>query len=525
MQKTAETLGYQAIRGALGGQPVDGPHNRDCPRSGGPEDRLLLKGGIVFSLDPDVGSFEKADVLVQGKKILAVGLNLGGDGQVIDCSGMIIMPGFINTHHHQFYSAQRANLADGNIRGAWPQEAYFSVHDIWTTGRLRNAAGQVIWDLGRSPYDPDDCYIAELLASVNQINQGVTTGVDTSQCSHTPEHTDAMIEGLAASGRRTVYTYSYGRNDQPGYEFPGTSGDFTKGLGRIKSKYFSSEDQLLTLAMSNDHFLHTGFASADIEFARSLNVPVVQHGGPTPAALASDILGPDMEYIHCTHMSSDIWRRLADAGCHVSIAPIIEMQMGHGIPPLQEALDHGILPSLSSDVETNMTADMFTLMRSAMSIQRMLVHHRARDGETNLPPLLTCNQVLQMATVAGAVCAHVDGKVGTLTPGKEADIIMLEARSLNVAGFNNVPGAIVTLMDASNVRNVMIAGNIKKWGGSIVGINVNTLADKIEQSREKILSRINSKPIPIDGLNSAPGYSPSRFGSCCISHRYDNARP
>ncbi len=449
--------------------------DKSCPRFGHRDDRILLKGGVVLSLDPAVGNFEKADVLIEGKTIKAVAPNIHASAQVIDCTGMIVMPGFINTHHHQYYAPQRAIISDGNIlpTDAWPQEAYQTVPGaIWTTGRV-TYNGSVIWDLGRSPYDPEDCYIAELVASINQINQGVTTGVDTSQSSHTPQHTDAMIEGIIASGRRTLYAYSSGRSDQPGYEYPGALGDMTKGLGRLKSTYFSSNDQLATVA------LNTSFNVANYQLARSLGVPLVQHEFAGAAGVASGLLGPDNEYIHNTSgMTPEFWQVIADTGGHVSCAPTIEMQMGHGIPTMQDCLDHGILPSLSSDVESNMTPNMFTIMRSAFTCQRMNIHTRNRNGEANVPPLLTCYQVIQMATIAGAKCAHVENKVGTLTPGKEADIIVLDGRASNTAGYNNVPGAIVTLMDTSNVVHVLIAGNIRKWNGKLVGVESGQIGQR-----------------------------------------------
>src|SRR5437016_4157889 len=164
--------------------------------------RILLKNGIVLSLDPAVGDFERADVLIEGKKIVAVGPDLEAAAEVVDCHGMIVMPGFIDTHHHQYETIARQIIADGPLFGSWPQESYFSVViDLWTTGQipgLFDGGGQTpgsIFDLGRSPYEPEDCYIAELVASLSQMSAGVTTGVDTSQSSHTPEHTDAMIAG------------------------------------------------------------------------------------------------------------------------------------------------------------------------------------------------------------------------------------------------------------------------------------------------------------------------------------------
>jgi hypothetical protein len=159
--------------------------------------------------------------------------------------------------HHHAPSPVR-NLAaqrhpDGLLTGAWPQESYGSVvQNIWTAGRIADPANpnNVIWDLGRVPYDPEDCYISELVACLSEISEGITTGTDTSQSGHTPEHTDAMIKGLMDSGRRMVFAYTGGINrssDGIPYEFPGAMNDTTKGIGRIAKTYFSSKDQLVTL--------------------------------------------------------------------------------------------------------------------------------------------------------------------------------------------------------------------------------------------------------------------------------------
>ena len=178
--------------------------------------RILLRGGVVLSLDPRVGDFEKADVLIDGKTIAQIAPNISvTDAEVIDCTGTIVMPGFITTHQHQYMTLQRSIITDGFLQGAWPLESYGSVvQNIWTAGRIADPAdpNKIIWDLGRAPYDPEDCYIAELVTCLSQITEGVTMGTDTSQASHTPEHTDAMIRGLMDSGRRMVYDYGAGTN-------------------------------------------------------------------------------------------------------------------------------------------------------------------------------------------------------------------------------------------------------------------------------------------------------------------------
>lgn len=507
-------------QGPGGGGPPGGPPDGvpGGPPVIPPGQQILLKGGVVLTMDPSIGDFEQADVLIQGSKILEVGPNIEAAARVIDARGMIVMPGFVDTHHHQYETIQRAIIADGLLappggfgapNAGWPLETYVSVvQAIWTTGRI-GSASDPLWDLGRSPYDPEDCYISELVASVAGINEGITTGIDTSQSSHTPEHTDAMIQGLMDSGRRSLYVYAGGRSDQPGYEYPGEIGNEMSGLGRLRSQWFSSEDQLVTLGFTGGAGLWP--------LARHFGAQIVNHNFTGADLVANQgSLGPDMEMIHAVNFSEDAWQVCADNGVKISIAGPIEMQMGHGVPPYQQALDHGILPSLSADVDTNMAHDMFTQMRTAFTLQRMLVNEGTFDG-----PLLTCRQVLEMATIAGAAGAGLDHKVGTLTPGKEADIIMLNARAINTWPLNNAPGTVVTMMNSSNVDTVFIGGVLRKWKGRLVGVRVNKLLDEIEASRDRVLDRIQSEPIPVDGMNSAPGYTPSLLGSCCVDQSYD----
>ena len=490
--------------------------------------RVLIKGGVVLTMDPAIGDFEQADVLIDGSRIVSVRPNIRASAQVIDARGMIVMPGFVNTHHHQYETIQRANNADGNLQWA----ARTRCGRRRATERSSRASGRRVKSRSGTrssgtwafPVRPR----GQLHLRAGGLDQpdrsGVTTVVDTSQSSHSPEHTDAMIEGLMDSGGRALFVYSGGRADTPGYEFPGAIGDTTRGLGRLRARWFSSDDQLVTLG-------HSGGPPGGWLLARDFGAVIVNHNNSDGTNIIQNaaLLGPDIEQIHCARFLQQAYQLCADKGVHISIAVAIEMQMGHGTPPFQRCLDVGILPSLSSDVDTNMTADMFTLMRSGFTLQRALLHARALAGEADLPPLLTCQQVLEMATVAGAVSAGLGDKVGTLTPGKEADVIMLNARALNTWPLNNAPGSVVTMMDTSNVDTVFIGGRLKKWRGELVGVSVNRLLDRIEAARDRVLARIQSVPIPIDGLNSAPGYTPRLLASCCSDGphnigRYD-ARP
>ena len=168
--------------------------------------------------------------------------------------------------------------------------------------------------------------------------------------------------------------------------------------------------------------------------------------------------GPGNILIHMTGMSDAALRTAKAARSAVSLAVPIETSMRHGMPPLLKAIDVGLQPSLSTDVECTTTADLFAQMRSMLTLQRALVNQMAIDKRANGPALLTSRDVIRFATVEGARTLGLADKVGKLTPGKEADIILLNADVINVAPLNNVPGAVVRLIERSNVDTVLVAG-------------------------------------------------------------------
>jgi cytosine/adenosine deaminase-related metal-dependent hydrolase len=231
-------------------------------------------------------------------------------------------------------------------------------------------------------------------------------------------------------------------------------------------------------------------------------------------------IGPDNLFIHMTGMSDAAWQKVKDVGAQVSIAFPIEMNMRHGMPPIVRMQSLGLEPSLSTDVEVTMTADFFTQMRVCMNMQRMVVNQMILDspnGNQNLPnPLdwglpesavtvpgffpywptppagipapLTARDVLRYATINGAKHLRLDKKTGSLTPGKEADIIILDATAINVAPLNNVPGAVVSLMDRTNVETVIVAGKVRKWKGKLLDVDLNNLRRQLENSRDDIFA-------------------------------------
>ena len=430
--------------------------------------RVLIRGGHVLSMDPAVGDFAQADVLISGRTIEAVGPNLdAGDAEIIEAAGMIVMPGFIDTHHHQFETALRSFLADGIL-----------IND----GQPHSAVNYYEYILQKFSmvYRPQDVHINELFGSLAQLDAGVTTVMDVSQIHHSPEHSDAVIQALKDAGRRSVFGYFEGWGDNAKYP---------DDARRLKTEHFASDDQLLTMVMGGEIYI-PGYENA-WKIGRELGLPIALHvvgtfgmAGTFDQLAQSGQFRDDNIFIHMTGMSDLAWKTAADAGSHVSLAVPIEMTMRHGMPPIQKALDLGMQPSLSSDVECTMTADPFTQMRSTMTLQRAFVNERALAGETDLPALLTSRDVIRFATLEGAKGLKLDGKTGSLTPGKEADIVLLDATAINVTPLNHVPGAVVTLMERSNVDTVIVAGKIRKWRGELLDVDLPKLRDELVASRD-----------------------------------------
>jgi cytosine/adenosine deaminase-related metal-dependent hydrolase len=170
-----------------------------------------------------------------------------------------------------------------------------------------------------------------------------------------------------------------------------------------------------------------------------------------------------------------------------------------------------------------MTTDPFSLMRGAFCLQRALANDLAfpesNPGNLPVPQAITSRQVIEMATIAGAASNRILDKVGTLTPGKEADIIVLDARSINTWPMNNVPGTIVTMMNPRHVRDVLIAGKVVYWKGKLVGWDVDALLRRIEQARDRVLARINGAAkagrLPQGNNSLASPYRPNYLAGCC----------
>ncbi len=440
--------------------------------------RTLLQNGCVITVDKELGNFWRADVLIEGTKIAAVGPDLGvTDAEVIDASNMIVMPGFVDTHRHIWEGILRNISVDGILANYFPD----------VLGVLAPV------------YRPQDAYVGDLIGTLGAIDAGVTTILDWSHIQNTPEHTDAVIQGIQESGIRAVFAYGNPNTSLADWWF-NSSLEHPEDIRRLRTQYFASDDQLITLALAprGPEFTTMEVVRHDWALAREVGAPITVHVGVGENGFTGGIkrmyeeglLGPDTTYIHCSTLSDEELQYLVDTGGTFSIATAVEMQMRHGMPPLDRIVRLGARPSLSVDVETNVSGDMFGQMRTALQCQRALVNQRALYGGIfEGEKLFTAQDVLEFATIDGARTVGLGHKTGSLTPGKEADIITLRTDRLNVFPLNDPIGAVVTGADTGNIDSVFIAGRAMKRHGQMVNVDLDRARKLAVASRDYVVAK------------------------------------
>jgi cytosine/adenosine deaminase-related metal-dependent hydrolase len=441
-------------------------------------DRILLRNGCVLTLDPKVGNFKRADVLIERTKIAAIHPRLNAaDAEIIDCSNMIVMPGFVDSHRHLWEGILR------NIGTDIPLEGDMS----YLTFILNTLA---------PAFRPQDVYAGNLISTLGAIDAGITTLLDWSHIQASPEHAEAGIRALQETGIRAVFAYG-----NPWWKAPDPEQD--NWFRQIAKRHFSSKDQLITLgyAPPGPEFTPFEMTKAHWQLAREVNAHITVHVGVGTAGKhgkvaemgRAGLLKDDTTYIHCTTLNDYEIQMIVDTGGTVSLAAPVEMMMGHGMPPIQRCLDCGLRPSLSVDVETNMPCDMFTQMRSVNALQHALIFDQKLNGKSNVPGFLTSRDLIEFATIEGARANGLADKVGTLAPGKEADIILLKMNHINIMPVNDPIGAVVWGMDTSNVDSVFVAGRALKRNGELLNVDLKRVAKLVTESRDYVVEKAEFK--------------------------------
>lgn len=449
-----------------------------------PSQRLLIRGGTVLSMDPSIGELSSGDVLVEDGRIAAVAPSLDvSDAETIDATGTIVMPGFVDTHRHTWQAPWR------NIASDWTLAHYF-------TGIHAGLSGH---------YRPEDTYIGNLLGTLEALDSGITTLLDWSHNLNTPAHADGAIAALFESGSRVVFAHGGGA---PEWAAVPSDVVHTHDAKRIKEQYFSSDDQLVTMAMAlrGPQFASRDTTEADWALAREIGARITVHvgdgawGKTRPVAWLHEkgFLGPEVTHVHCNTLSDEELVMIADSGGSASVSPDIELQMGHGWPATGRLLRVGIRPSLSIDVCTATCGHMFGAMKSALLTQRGLdnaaIEAAGGDASEMSELNVSSRDALAFGTIEGARACGLDSKVGSLTPGKEADLIMLRADTLGMTPLNNPAAAVVYNGNPALVDTVLVAGRVVKRHGRLLGVDEARVRRLAVETRDYLLSTAHGDP-------------------------------
>src|SRR5262245_27196044 len=427
---------------------------------------ILLRGGTIVSMDSKVGDLAKGDVLIEGKKITAVAADVKAppQAQVIDASNTIVIPGFVDAHRHSWEGQLRRIIPDG------PIAAYMAT--------THNGFARY--------YRPHDIYVGNLITALGCIDSGITCLIDNSHNSRSAAHSDAAIQALIDSGIRGVHASGAPQTGDWDKQWP-------QDLERLKKQFFSSTDQLVTLRM------FAGMSRDNWSLARRLGIRITTESnaaGPDFEEFFKEkLIRPDNTFNHCQGWPDQVWQRVKDSGATVNVCPRSDSQyaLGEGVSAFQKALDHGMRPGFSIDNEVSYGTDMLSEMRVAFHVQRAMATYRKVNGDAKAPALVSVRQVLECATAGGAACAGLLDKCGTLTPGKEADIVMIRTDDLNVYPSNHAIGTVVSAADVRNIDTVIIGGRVRKLRGRMVGVNMDKFRQLADESRQYLFTKAGYK--------------------------------
>ncbi len=436
---------------------------------------LLIRGATVITMDRQ-GDLPRGDILVKGDRIAEIAPTLQvDDAEVIDGTGFIVIPGLINAHMHTWQTALRGVAAN------WTLLEYFS--------KMHAGLATV--------FQPEDLHIATLVGAINQLNCGTTTLADWCHNNPTPAHNDAAVEGLLQSGIRAAFFHGTPKPDpkpgeQPFWEVPHPRAEVERLLKRHQGQSLLS----IHAAVLGPHYSTMDVALHDFAMARDLGIIASLHQGGGPARTPDGwqrleregLLGEHINIVHGHALDDAQLQRFCELGLSFSAAAESEMSQGHGHPLTGRLRQFGRAPSLGVDLESVMSGDMISQARIALGIQRSLdnVGHRAAHGTIPPTSTITTREALSWVTVEGARMLKALDRIGTLAPGKQADLVMIRASDLNMQPIHDPVSSVVFQTALSNIDSVMVAGQWKKRHGQLLGVDLPPLIAKLQASGRKI---------------------------------------
>ena len=444
---------------------------------------LLLKSGIVVTQDTKLGVLPTGDVLVENDRIAAVAPALSApDAETVDCRGHFVLPGLINAHMHTWQTALRSVAAN------WTLLEYFRhVHAGLAT-----------------VFVPDDIHIATLAGALNQLDHGVTTLVDWAHNNPTPEHTDAGITALKESGIRAAFFHGSPKPDPKPGEPPFSEVRHPrKEIERLMKGSLARRDALVTLGMAvlGPHYSTLEVSAHDFALAKELDLVASMHQGggeaKTPggweALMEKGLVGPHINVVHGNNLTDQQLKAFVERGVSFSITPENEMAQGHGHPITGRLRALGAAPSVGVDLESAVSGDMFTVARMALASQRALDNatERAKSGGIPATSTVPAAEAFDWITMRGASMLKMSDRIGSLAPGKQADIAVMALGPLAMWPVHDAVATVVMQGSGARVRDVVVAGRFAKRDGRLLRSDLAAVRNRLAASADRILGRLN----------------------------------
>ena len=448
-----------------------GSSNKKASRPAGalpPRGEYLIRNAYVMTMEREVGDIAGGDVHIRNGEIVAVGKALKAPGAMaIDGQRMIVLPGLVETHWHTWNTLLRS------FAGEKPDQGYFP------TAALFGAA-----------MSPDDMYRGTRLATAEAIHSGITTLHSFCHNLRGREHAEADVRALREAGIRARWSWGWPQG------LPDTQVSDVAGLEAMHRDWAKfSNDGLISLGfawrgMFRNTQLPREVYRPEFDAARKLGLPITVHiassdlaKGQVEAHAKENLLGKDVQIVHALAVTPAEIDMVAKSGAQVSVSPGSELRIGYGFTKVSEYLDAGVPLGVSIDnTALSGDANLFAILKMIRNIENAKKHDEFA---------MTARRVLELGTIDGARTLGIGDRVGSLKPGKRADIVMISLRSPNMGVFTDPSHLVVEATQPENVDTVIVDGRILKRGGKLTAMAVDQVLDDANTSFEALRKRVN----------------------------------
>jgi len=412
------------------------------------------------------GVLENVDIRIEGERIESIERAKAGESEtesahheIIDCSGLIAVPGFVNAHHHLYQSFLRGIMPDADLYG-------------WFAGRRSHLKA----------YTPDVRYHATRLALVEMLDAGVTTVCEFGSNAISLEHSLASLRALDPFPVRVIF----------GSEYSADAPDDSLVLAEKLSSFPSSSFRVVpaTVPPSFDDSEGVAQFGKAVRFARQHGFSMMTHvlersaerkSRPFSVLSRTGALGADMLLAHVVHPTDAEIEVMAQTGTAVSYNPLSNMRLGSGIMPLGKMVQAGVRVGVGTDGSCNDSGNIFETLKIGMGLQR--AHHRS-------PSACTVSDTLRMATIGGAEALGIERVTGSLESAKYADIVLIDPKTSNFGIVNDPAAQVILNATPRNVKHVIAAGSFVKRDWKILTLDETAIVQDALRCAEGFFRRL-----------------------------------